>query len=249
MHVSIKFHAYSDIKVYTQTVSRKKNKDYQRFTLNPGNEGSKHHRQSTEDCGKKGSTGWVMHEYTLTEPSCPFLKICHVTFTGHGKCRKRLPDEESDYRAAGEPASNKRPRVAVAAVDNSGPTIFQQEHSLPFPIDKGFSAMAEQQQQQMVMMQLLDDKNDCQAANSSSSTCAYGWTMTVAADQDFGEAHANAGEEPAHDTDEETLEWFRLHGEDLLADGEPTAEQQHGINQQEQLFWRSICVDTENIVC
>jgi hypothetical protein len=33
--------------VNTETVSRKKKKDYQRFMLNPGNEGSKHHRQST----------------------------------------------------------------------------------------------------------------------------------------------------------------------------------------------------------
>jgi predicted secreted protein len=36
MHVRIKFHAYSDIKVNTETVSRKKTKDYQRFTLTPG---------------------------------------------------------------------------------------------------------------------------------------------------------------------------------------------------------------------
>jgi hypothetical protein len=50
MHARIKFHAYSDVKVYTETVSRKKKKDYQRFTLNPGNEGSKHHRQSTGGC-------------------------------------------------------------------------------------------------------------------------------------------------------------------------------------------------------
>jgi hypothetical protein len=50
MHARIKFHAYSDIKVYTETVSHKKEKDYQRFTLNPGNEGSKHHRQSTGGC-------------------------------------------------------------------------------------------------------------------------------------------------------------------------------------------------------
>jgi hypothetical protein len=28
----------------------KNEKDYQRFTLNPGNEGSKHHRQSTGGC-------------------------------------------------------------------------------------------------------------------------------------------------------------------------------------------------------
>jgi hypothetical protein len=50
MHARIMFHAYSDIKVNTETVSRKKKKDYQRFTLNPGNEGSKHHRQSTGGC-------------------------------------------------------------------------------------------------------------------------------------------------------------------------------------------------------
>jgi hypothetical protein len=50
MHARIKFHAYSDIKVNTETVSRKKKKDYQIFTLNPGNEGSKHHRQSTGGC-------------------------------------------------------------------------------------------------------------------------------------------------------------------------------------------------------
>jgi hypothetical protein len=50
MHARIKFHAYSDIKVNTETTSRMKKKDYQRFTLNPGNEGSKHHRQSTGGC-------------------------------------------------------------------------------------------------------------------------------------------------------------------------------------------------------
>jgi hypothetical protein len=39
-----------DIKVNTETVSRKKKEDYQRFTLNPGNGGSKHHKQSTGGC-------------------------------------------------------------------------------------------------------------------------------------------------------------------------------------------------------
>jgi hypothetical protein len=50
MHARIKLHAYSDVKVYTETVSRMKEKDYQSFTLYPGNEGSKHHRQSTGAC-------------------------------------------------------------------------------------------------------------------------------------------------------------------------------------------------------
>jgi hypothetical protein len=37
MHVKIMFHAYSDIYVYTKTVSRKKKGGYQSITLNPGN--------------------------------------------------------------------------------------------------------------------------------------------------------------------------------------------------------------------
>jgi hypothetical protein len=50
MNARIKLHAYSDIKVNTETVSRKKKGDYQRFTLYPGNEGTKHHKQSTGGC-------------------------------------------------------------------------------------------------------------------------------------------------------------------------------------------------------
>jgi hypothetical protein len=41
MHAKIKFHAYSDIKVNTGTISRMKKKDYQRFTLSPRNEDHK----------------------------------------------------------------------------------------------------------------------------------------------------------------------------------------------------------------
>ncbi|CAN6231359.1 unnamed protein product [Urochloa humidicola] len=40
-----------------------------------------------------GSNGWVMHEYNLIKPPCPFLKIYHITLTGHGKDSiKRVPD-------------------------------------------------------------------------------------------------------------------------------------------------------------
>ncbi|OEL25600.1 hypothetical protein BAE44_0013379 [Dichanthelium oligosanthes] len=58
-----------------------------------------------------------MHEYTITEPPCPFLKICHVKFSGHGKVRKRVPDDEADCQD-GEPAS-KSARVHAAANNNS----------------------------------------------------------------------------------------------------------------------------------
>ena len=112
--------------------------------------------------GSSGSTGWVMHEYTLTEPACPFLKICHVSFSGHGKGRKRVPDEEySDCCRTAEPAS-KRARVDVAAANSGSSTCVygsttpmigdpnvahasagQQEHSpSPFPIYQGISAIS-----------------------------------------------------------------------------------------------------------
>jgi hypothetical protein len=42
--------------VNTETISRKKKEDYQRFTLYPGNEGSKHHRQSTGGCVRLAPT-------------------------------------------------------------------------------------------------------------------------------------------------------------------------------------------------
>jgi hypothetical protein len=50
MHARIKFHAYSWHKWITETISRKKKGDYQRFTLNPGNGGTKLHKQSTGGC-------------------------------------------------------------------------------------------------------------------------------------------------------------------------------------------------------
>ncbi|KAL6629501.1 hypothetical protein ACP70R_029266 [Stipagrostis hirtigluma subsp. patula] len=61
---------------------------------------------------KSGSTGWVMHEYTLTSPPCPFLKICHITFTGHGQKRQRVPDDQED-----EPVGQRARLDAAAAAE------------------------------------------------------------------------------------------------------------------------------------
>ncbi|KAL6640329.1 hypothetical protein ACP70R_022178 [Stipagrostis hirtigluma subsp. patula] len=67
---------------------------------------------------KSGSSGWVMHEYTITSPPCPSLKICHVAFTGHGQKRKRVPeDDHGDCQ--GEP-TGRRKRVAAALPLGSG---------------------------------------------------------------------------------------------------------------------------------
>ncbi|KAL6877509.1 hypothetical protein ACP4OV_012724 [Aristida adscensionis] len=61
---------------------------------------------------KSGSTGWVMHEYTITSPPCPYLKVCHIAFTGHGQKRMREPD---DFH--GEPVPVPVPVAMPAPVD------------------------------------------------------------------------------------------------------------------------------------
>jgi hypothetical protein len=75
MHARIMFDAYSDIKVNTETVSRKTKKDYQRFTLYPGNEGSKHHRQSTGGCIRL-----ALHNI-FTSSSCSFLLLSNIVYS------------------------------------------------------------------------------------------------------------------------------------------------------------------------
>jgi hypothetical protein len=75
MHARIKFHAYSDIYVNTEIVSHKKKNDYQRFTLNPGNEGSKHHRQSTGGCVRLALIN------IFTSSSCSFLLLSNIIYS------------------------------------------------------------------------------------------------------------------------------------------------------------------------
>jgi hypothetical protein len=93
MHARIKFHAYSDIKVNTETVSRMKKKDYQRFTLNPGNEGSKHHRQSTGGCARL-----ALHNI-FTSSSCSFLLLSNIVYS---------KDEHLSYSASVEKDMNAK---------------------------------------------------------------------------------------------------------------------------------------------
>ncbi|KAF7013790.1 hypothetical protein CFC21_027840 [Triticum aestivum] len=57
--------------------------------------------------GEKGSTGWVMHEYSVTAPpdlASSSLRLYRILFSGHGKKRKREPDDyghdDSGERAA-----------------------------------------------------------------------------------------------------------------------------------------------------
>ncbi|TVT97455.1 hypothetical protein EJB05_57302, partial [Eragrostis curvula] len=71
---------------------------------------------------ESGSKGWVMHEYTVAGSS---LKLCSISFSGHGHKHKRVPD--------GEP-STRRPRVAA---DESGSDTSGSGTKTAF--DQGFS--------------------------------------------------------------------------------------------------------------
>ncbi|KAL6646818.1 hypothetical protein ACP70R_015512 [Stipagrostis hirtigluma subsp. patula] len=62
---------------------------------------------------KSGSSGWVMHEYTITSPPCPSLKICHVIYSGHGQKRKRDDDH-------GDEPTGRRARVAAPPSASGG---------------------------------------------------------------------------------------------------------------------------------
>ncbi|TVT97885.1 hypothetical protein EJB05_56811, partial [Eragrostis curvula] len=74
--------------------------------------------------GDGGSLGWVMHEYTITEPHSASVKICHISFTGHGHKRKRIPDGYDDLES--EPES-QRARVDATPLDSWTPTTCNQE--------------------------------------------------------------------------------------------------------------------------
>jgi hypothetical protein len=92
MHARIKFHAHSDIKVNTKTVSRKKKKDHQRFTLNPGNGGSKHHRQSTGGCVRLAPTA-SSQDFRVASSFWATLFIARVS-----TCRTQQVWEKNEFK-------------------------------------------------------------------------------------------------------------------------------------------------------
>jgi hypothetical protein len=68
---------------------------------------------------KGGSTGWVMHEYTIASPQCPCpVKLCHVAFTGHGQKRQRVPHDDGEELEAGTP-QHKRVATGTASTPAS----------------------------------------------------------------------------------------------------------------------------------
>ncbi|CAL5072958.1 unnamed protein product [Urochloa decumbens] len=96
---------------------------------------SKYALNLQEGRGKRGgSTGWVLHEYTVSlstpeEGGTPLpVRLCHVAFTGHGQKRQRVPDDYDDdgevvegqehhKRAATASSSSSVMTMAAAAAD------------------------------------------------------------------------------------------------------------------------------------
>ncbi|CAL4969747.1 unnamed protein product [Urochloa decumbens] len=84
---------------------------------------SKYALNLQEGRGKRGgSTGWVLHEYTVAasppeEGGTPLpVKLCHVAFTGHGQKRQRVPD---DYDDGGEAEGQQHKRAAASSSSSS----------------------------------------------------------------------------------------------------------------------------------
>jgi hypothetical protein len=67
---------------------------------------------------KSGSMGWVMHEYSVVAApqDCASLKICHISFTGHGQKRKRTPNGSDCDGAANSPRRRLLPRQALRMI-------------------------------------------------------------------------------------------------------------------------------------
>ncbi|KAG2657889.1 hypothetical protein PVAP13_1KG140800 [Panicum virgatum] len=197
--------------------------------------------------GGSSSTGWVMHEYTLTEPACPSLKICHVSFSGHGKDRKRVPDEEySDCRQTAGPAS-KRARVDADANSGSstcvyGPTAPAIDQGQGYgasgdlPMSKSWTGVVRWPKTQSQQQSSKNTRRHLFRSTKASSTAhqqqppgddnnAADSSSAICGYDDY---------EPAQVSDEEILDW----GSTLLADdAEPTAEQH---KTEEQLIQETV---------
>ncbi|XP_040381820.1 NAC domain-containing protein 2-like [Oryza brachyantha] len=82
--------------------------------------------------GEKASSGWVMHEYSVTAPpdlaSSP-LRLYRVRFSGHGKKRKREPQPDEEGQALPQSARAAvvvEPAKPPAAMDESSSVVFSQ---------------------------------------------------------------------------------------------------------------------------
>jgi hypothetical protein len=133
-----------------------------------------------------GSIGWVMREYSI--PDHPFLKVCRISFSGHGQKRMRVPDDSS--LAAGEPAT-KRARVAAAADGGSASwtttTSFDQEI-----VEAGASSGDQEPTQDC-----YDGRNNGVAMVAEMTYAQPSWEFQEQQMQTMGQPPASAPQEPA----------------------------------------------------
>ncbi|CAL5037859.1 unnamed protein product [Urochloa decumbens] len=196
-----------------------------------------------------GSSGWVMHEYSLMEPPCPFLKICHVTFSGHGKDAKRVPAGEAGCHA-GEPAP-KRARVDVTAAANSGSSTcvygstapaMDQGYGAYFPIDQGMQAS----NQQLLGGAYYLPSNAMPYTESKEITWSIPFAESAAcADVYLEQVPLTEQHQPTN----QQLQLVQSYSAACAYGSTTTEEPQHdGLDEQEKQFWRSIGIDTDNLV-
>ncbi|TKW38766.1 hypothetical protein SEVIR_1G137300v4 [Setaria viridis] len=82
---------------------------------------------------RRGSTGWVLHEYTVALPQGPSpVKVCHVAFTGRGQKRQRMPDDDDgegegqELELQAAPPQHKRAATASSVITTATPDQEQQ---------------------------------------------------------------------------------------------------------------------------
>uniref|UniRef100_A0A0D9WWJ4 NAC domain-containing protein n=1 Tax=Leersia perrieri TaxID=77586 RepID=A0A0D9WWJ4_9ORYZ len=66
--------------------------------------------------GEKGSSGWVMHEYAITSPAdlaSSATRLYRIRFSGHGKKRKREPENQSSSHDDGGGRARRKTEDAL----------------------------------------------------------------------------------------------------------------------------------------
>ncbi|KAK3152756.1 hypothetical protein QOZ80_2BG0163160 [Eleusine coracana subsp. coracana] len=151
----------------------------------------------------KGSIGWVMHEYTITDHSS--LRICGISFSGH--CKKRMRALPDDCLAAGEPVT-RRLRVADdSASGSTTSTAFvqdldmtqaskDQEPGMPLLSDEEITAMVEEMsnapfQQEQLQTMVHPSSTVQEPAASQEPTMMEQWVV----DQEPSAAHQTSEDE------------------------------------------------------
>ncbi|XP_066310961.1 NAC domain-containing protein 68-like [Miscanthus floridulus] len=131
-----------------------------------------------------GSTGWVMHEYTVASPQCPLLpvKLCHVSFTGHGQKRQRVPDDDSEGQEL-EPQAATAPQHKRAATGCSMVTT-----ATAMPNQELSEARAQQNQEQQFP---IYDYDTSSIGHFWSSDAGFSQESSIILDPSYPDARSN----------------------------------------------------------